>query len=99
MLEDLKPDDQITVTFPMVEQTITYTVLSDQQWTTDPRKNKNPPDSSITYKCHFKGNTLVDFSPRPDDRWYRNYQREHFKENKAPLKKVQRYVSSQTINW
>ena len=98
-IDDLHPKDEIVFTFPMNEETVNYTVLTEQQWTSDSREAKNPPDSTITFKCTFKGNTLVDFSPRPDDRWYLNYKRDHYKKDKAPMKEVRRYVTPDIIMW
>jgi hypothetical protein len=99
MVDGLHPGDEIVFAFPMNEETVTYTVLTEQQWTFDPRKEKNPPDSTITFRCAFRGNTLVDFSPRPDGRWYLNYKRDHYRKNEAPMKEVTRFVASRTIEW
>ena len=98
-IDGLHAKDTIVFTFPMDEETVNYTVLTEQQWTTDPRKDKNPPDSTITFKCTFRGNTLVDFSPRPDGRWYLNYKREQYKQDKAPMKEVTRFVTPDIIKW
>ena len=98
-LDGIGPKDEIVFTFPVNEETAEYTVITRQQWTSDPRDDKNPPDSSITFKCLFRGNTLVDFSPRPDGRWYLNYRRDHYKQDKAPMKEVTRYVASDIIDW
>lgn len=100
ILDGLKQNDQISFTFPIEEEKVTYTVLTRQQWTSDPREAKNPPGASVQYVCHFKGNTLVDFSPRPsDDRWYPIYRRDRYKQSRAPLKKVTRYVSPTALRW
>ena len=48
----------------------------------------------------FKGNTLIEISPRdsgPDE--YRIYLRDYYKKDKAPMKKVSRYVSDALIPW
>jgi hypothetical protein len=99
VVDDLENQQLVTVTFPMEEETVTYTVVTNQQWTSDPREDKNPDASSITYKCRFRGNTLVDFTPRPDDRWYLNYQRQHYTRDQAPLKKTALFASSRIITW
>ena len=97
-IESLGKDDVITVEFPMVETTEKDTEASYAR----------------EYTCRFKGNTLMDISPRAerpewkqstsDDgsqlevgRGYPIYLRDHFKETRAPLKKVQRYVSPSII--
>ena len=51
------------------------------------------------YACHFKGNTLVDISPRDEGNGYPIYLREHYKKEKAEMKKVTRYVSPVIIDW
>ena len=51
------------------------------------------------YTCHFKGNTLVDISPRDEELGYPLFLRDHLKQDKAPMKKVARYVSPVTIEW
>ena len=66
------------------------------------------------YTCEFKGNTLVDISPRPvrpawpkmnsDDgeafpvnRGYPIYERAFYRADKAPIKKVERYIAPTII--
>ena len=48
-IADLQPHDAVTITFPMVETTERHT----------------EPTYDTTYTCQFKGNTLVDITPRP----------------------------------
>jgi len=98
-VDGIRPKDEIVFSFPMNEETVDYTAITKQQWTSDPRDDRNPPDSTITFRCTFRGNTLVDFSPRPDGRWYLNYKREHYKQEKAPLKEIARYVADDVIKW
>ena len=83
----------------MNEETVTYTVLTQQQWTNDPRKEKNPIGNSVKYTCHFKGNTMVDFEPRPDDRWYLNYRRDYMKTNSVQSIDSDIFVSDNYIKW
>jgi hypothetical protein len=98
-VDRIRPKDEIVFTFPVNEETVDYTVITKQQWTSDPREDRNPPSSSITFRCTFRGNTLVDFSPRPDDRWYLNYKRDRYKQDKAPMTEVTRYVAPDVIKW
>jgi len=51
------------------------------------------------YTCHFKGNTLVDIFPHDEGNGYPIYLREHYKKDKAPMKKVTRYVSPVIMDW
>ena len=52
------------------------------------------------YTCQFKGNTLVDISPR-DERptAYPTYRRDQFRADKAPMRAVERYVAPFGIRW
>jgi len=50
MVEGLAPRDVVTIEFPMVETVEKHTELTYRQ----------------EYTCHFKGNTLVDISPRAE---------------------------------
>jgi len=94
IIDPVAENDFVTIEFPMVETT--------ERWT--------EPTYATTYTCQFKGNTLVDISPRAsipawatvgqDDgviaqviKVYPIYEREHYKANKAPMKKTARYVS------
>jgi hypothetical protein len=98
-MDGLSPGDEVVFTFPVNEETVRYSSVTRQQWTSDPRESVNPPGSTVTYTCTFRGNTLVDFSPRPDGRWYRNYRRDHCKEGKAPLRDTTRFVAAGAIDW
>ncbi len=52
------------------------------------------------YRCHFRGNTLVDISPRSNaPTEYPTYLRNHYMTDRAPMKAVERYVSPFTIRW
>jgi hypothetical protein len=50
------------------------------------------------YTCYLQGNTLVDISPREEGD-YPIYLRDHYKQEKAPMKKVTRYVSPVVPQW
>jgi hypothetical protein len=56
--------------------------------------------SDVEYTCRFKGNTLVDISPR-DERpgFYPMYNRDEYQNNDAIMKTVARYVSPILIDW
>lgn len=52
------------------------------------------------YTLHFKGNTLVDISPRDHNPTaYPVYLRDHFHSDRAPRKKVEQYVSQVIPNF
>ena len=51
----------------------------------------------IPYKLTIKGNTVVEIDPK--GKVYPLYQRDKYKLNKAPMKKISRFVSEETIRW
>ncbi len=53
--------------------------------------------SGFPYKLTLKGNTVVDIDPK--GKINPIYQRDQYKQEKAPLKKVIRFVSRETILW
>lgn len=50
-----------------------------------------------SYKLTIKGNTVINIDP--PGTIYPLYQREFFRKDKAPLRKVTRFISSDTIKW
>jgi hypothetical protein len=84
----LQPADVITLRFPVRETTARYTVNAQT-------------DKQQVYTCTFRGSTLVDISPRDTSPTsYPLYQREHLRADKAPLKKITRFVPDRIIaNW
>ncbi len=90
VFDNMKPGDKLQLDFPVTEETVHLTALTD--------KDKK---EYTTYKIVFRGNTVVDISPRnesPDV--YPMYLREHMKNDKAPMKTKTRFVSDKTIlNW
>jgi hypothetical protein len=98
LVDGLAPQDIVTIEFPVLQTVEKHADLNYGQ----------------EYTCLFRGNTLVDISPRaerphyttmgsddgatfPITRGYPIYQRDLYKGNKAPMKKVQRYVSGVLI--
>ena len=93
VVDGLAPGDRISIRFPTVEATESHTI----------------PDYGHTYTCRFRGNTLVDISPRPERAWaeigqddgikspvakgYPIYLRDHYREDGASMKETTRYVS------
>jgi hypothetical protein len=83
VVDRLGPKDVIVLEFPMVERTAKYTMPFDRQ-----------------YAFQFKGNTVVDVSPRDNNpTGYPIYLRDHYRQNKAPVKQVAQYVSPIILNW
>ena len=83
--DELAPGDTIALDFPVVETTEEHTTLSRT-------------DKEQTYKCTFRGNTLVDISPRDDAASsYPLYLRDHLKGKVAPRKTITRFVASKPL--
>jgi len=53
--------------------------------------------AEVPYTLKLRGNTVVDIEPK--GRIYPLYQRAHMMKGRAPMKKVTRFVSSDTILW
>jgi len=84
-VDGLKPGDQVVLEFPIRETTASYTVASRTQ---DER----------TYRCTFRGSTLVDISPRDESPTsYPLYLREHLRVDRAPMKTVTRFVADRNL--
>ncbi len=89
VIDELKPSDQITLQFPVVEETIRYTALA-RAWR-----------SETKYACSFRGNTLVEISPRDESPGtYPIYQRNHLRKGGAtPMKTIQRFSCTPLVRW
>ncbi|MFA5863505.1 MAG: hypothetical protein WC975_02345 [Phycisphaerae bacterium] len=108
-LAGLKGTEVITIEFPMVETQETYYLTS---WTLEEPWYR-VKDALPKYILHFKGNTCVkaEFPNREkfvegflmlnaeNVTGYPVYQREHYRQNKAPMKTVSRYVAPKLVNW
>ncbi len=49
------------------------------------------------YKLTIKGNTVVDIDPK--GKINPIYRRDHYRQNQAPIKKVTRFVSNESLLW
>ena len=89
--QDLKPDDALTIEFPMVE--------TNEEWAAAPPAAGEAGESRL-YTCRFRGNTLMEISPPlvADSPLYRG-RREQFSQDKAPMRKLTRYVSPVAFDW
>jgi len=103
VFDAIRPKDEIAVTFPMVTSVEKYTQKwrNDQFWWEvtdhpvdyDPNADWSNPNP-ITYTMTFKGNTLVDVSPRDPGKGLPLYQRNAERDGTAaPMKTVQRFVA------
>ena len=89
VFDALKPGDTITLRFPVVEETVKYTADA-RVW-----------HKETVHTCTFRGNTLVDITPRdtaPGS--YPLYLRDHLKKGgPAPLKTVTRFSAQPLRFW
>ncbi len=100
---DLKPADEITIAFPMVETKETYALKWKRagfwQESNNPGHNWKPGDPPAHFTFTLRGNTVVDVAPREDTPDYRRYERDLMKGDQAPMHKVTRFVSAKPIEW
>ena len=89
-IADLKSNDVITIEFPMVETTEKWTIPTKDVW------GKGYPET-IDHTCRFKGNTLVEMNPPIHEATFGR--RKHYLADKAPTKKVTRYVTDKVLRW
>jgi hypothetical protein len=86
---EVRPQDEVTLQFPVPETTARYTVMS-KVWKLE-----------ATYTCTFRGSTLMDISPRDQAATsYPLYLRGHLRQDQAPMKRVNRFAASKIMrNW
>ncbi|RKY08555.1 MAG: hypothetical protein DRP56_03915, partial [Planctomycetota bacterium] len=84
---DMKPNDTLQLDFPVTEETLRLTATEGKE--------------KVTYTIMFRGNTVVDISPRDDSPGvYPVYLRDHMKAKKAPMKTIQRFVADkEVVRW
>ena len=97
VVDGLISQDNITVRFPMVEQTVVYNVPDDEF--IPPERGGEGELKSTRYTCYFKGNPLVDISSRDEISEYPIYCREKFKTSDVSIQDTICYVSPHTISW
>jgi hypothetical protein len=94
---------RVTIAFPVVETVETYRAAWKQsdfwQECTDPGSAWKPDADLATYTCRFRGNTLVDISPRDQGPGYLLYQRSEMRATRAPMKTVERYIAPVLPRW
>jgi hypothetical protein len=102
LLTDLRPKAEITITFAVVESAETLTLMwkQNEYWKecTEPAHDWSNPNPTV-FTCTFRGNTLVDISPRDQGRGLPLYLRDNLKATRAPMKKVDRYIPPVTLKW
>jgi len=103
VFDAIQPRDVVTLTFPVEETTEAYTLRwkQDEFWkeSTELGPSWQPLKEPARYVCRFRGNTLVDISPRDQGPGYPLYVRDRLKSGKAPVTQVTRYVPPATLSW
>jgi hypothetical protein len=103
VFDSLRPKDVVVITFPVVETTEKYTLkwYQSEFWkeSTNPGNAWQPASEPVQYTCRFRGNTLVDISPRDQGIGYPLYLRDGMRQAKAPMKKVTRHIPTVTLRW
>ncbi len=91
VFNDLKPGDTLQLDFPVVEETVHLSA----------RTASEGDNQHTTYEIAFRGNTVVDISPRNESLGvYSMYLRDHMKAaTEAPMKTVSRFVSDTRVDW
>ncbi len=93
VFDDMKKGDKLQLDFPVAEETVRLTAHSGKG-----REGQKP---YTTYTITFRGNTVVDISPRNESpNVYPLYLRDHMKAKKTPMKTKTRFVADKkTLNW
>lgn len=96
---DVSAEDEIVIAFPMRERTEHYTLKwkDDEMWKESTYPGEDWTSENPTrFTLHFRGNTLVDLSPRSERTGLPLYQRDFLKKNdEAPMRTVTRFVGDQ----
>ncbi len=103
VLSRIEPLDVVTLTFPLETTTEAYTLKWRQSefWkeSTNPGPSWQPPKEPSRYVCTFRGNTLVDITPRDAGPGYPLYVRGSIKAGQAPTLQVTRYLPPVVPSW
>ena len=95
--------DTFSITFPVVEREERYTLKWRQSefWkeSTNPGPSWQPDPEPLVLTCRFRGNTLIDISPRAEGPGYPLYQRNSMAGGPAPMKHVTRYIPATLPRW
>jgi len=109
VFSDMKPGDKLQLDFPVKEETVHLTaktntdkkIAENKEHMTALSEADKESEQYTTYAITFRGNTVVDISPRNESpNVYPMYLRDHMKTGKkAPMKKIQRFAPDKTFRW
>lgn len=101
-LENLQPDDKVTIEFPMKDWTANYTIPllggANDDWSVPGAEPLTKAPARQVHRCRFLGNTLVEIDP-PIMPGSPTFQRAHFLSGKAPMKTTTYFVSPTVLKW
>ena len=84
--DDVQPNDEVSVEFPVVDSTAEYTILA-KLWRQEQK-----------YTISFRGSTVVDIAPRDQSATaYPLYIRDHMRGDRAPVRTKTRFVAPKVI--
>ena len=101
-VRELRPDDVVTITFPMVERTEEWS-SPGQLWGWWPGY-----PAGTDFSMRFRGNTLVEMSPAPTQEspepdgsvwWPYSSRAEKYEVSSAPTRQVTRFVTDRVLRW
>ena len=92
-ITDLKAHDRVTIEFPMLERTETWTAPPQGQYLL-------PIKAETRFTCRFRGNTLTELTPPllPGS-WLYQDRAKNYQTSNVPTKSVIRYVVNQSLKW
>jgi hypothetical protein len=103
VFENIAKRAELTLTFPVIETVETHAFGWKQsdfwQECTDPGSAWKAEKNPVLYQCRFRGNTLIDISPRDEGLGYPLYQREYMWGTNAPMKSLERYIAPVLPRW
>ncbi len=103
LLQTLTPGDAIHISFPVAETVEKYTLKWKQSefWkeSTNPGNAWEPLKEPAQYTCRFRGNTLIEITPRDEGNGFPLYERDNLKQPGAPMKKTTRFVPQVLLKW
>ena len=101
-IDEASEEAEVTIRFPVEERVEEHRFVEEVGGKADMFQDVETIDGDVIrrhYRCVFKGNTLVAVSPRSDGKALPLYTRDHMRRDKAPMKRVTRFVAPCTYKW
>jgi hypothetical protein len=92
-LEQLVPGDTVVISFPMAERVEEWTITPATAYTLEIGAGR-------TYRCTFRGNTVVKITPEMSPgSWIWKNREKKYQAAEAQMKRVKRYVTEEQLVW